>query len=893
MESPYNKHCNPELMQRLSELQLQVNPLAKSFRMLFEISQIEEEQALQNHRPIREMELQFDSNRSPQKGIFNKPTSNDIAAVLFPSEDGNTKPGLLTIQPKGNKLKTISHLDKRADSFLYPLLFLNGETGWEYRTMQEKKEAKSQGIPVLSLLKYYNWLTHYRPQYWSPIFYAGRLFKQFLVDAAVKIESNNLQFYRENQKLLRVDYYISVKEFLQTKSKEKNLDCGKIFILPSTYKTSKRQLQQSYLDAMTIVSHFGKPTYFITFTCNANWREIQESLLPSQQAWERDDLIIRVFMLKLQELIDDLYDRHILGRVLAFVYVIEFQKRGLPHAHILLTVADSDVPKDPETINKVISAEYPPSTDPHLRVLVDTYMTHHRCGLQHNPHAPCCNEAGECTRGFPKPFQDHTSFVENKFPLYQRSHNDERNQWIVPYNPYILRKYEAHCNVELCASILGVKYLYKYIFKGYDTANLVISSSDSKTLNYNEIEQHVQARYLSSCEAYFIIKSFSREKRSVSVQRLDLHDKDKQSVVFDPDELDNAEEPTSKTSSLMAFFSLCSKHKTDFDNGKLFLDSPASQKRQIPNPNTLTYINLPQHYRWMKSTQTWIPRTNQTIQLGRLPWISPTQNELYYLRCLLVHVPGPNSFSDLLSFNKVQYSSYRDATFARGLIQDDKESEESLLAASDFHMPFQLRRLFAAIIIYNNPSDPLRLWNKYKSFLCDDFTGRLHLSLQQAEQKAFWEISDTCSQSNKDLQKILGISYPTLDSSPLPTSQSFETEEDLLRLISTFNPQQQDAYNQIVTSIFTDTPTQTCFFLDGPGGSGKTYLYDCLNLFLRLHNIPTANVAWSGIAATLLHNGSTFRLYGQYLLQQYESQQRRMHFTQKDTCARLGRSSYG
>jgi hypothetical protein len=154
-------------------------------------------------------------------------------------------------------------------------------------------------------------------------------------------------------------------------------------------------------------------------------------------------------------------------------------------------------------------------------------VTHHRCGLRHNRHAVCCSDSGECTRGFPKPYQDRTFFVENKFPLYQRSRNNEKNQWIVPYNPYILKKYEAHWNVELRASILGVKYLYKCIFKGYDTANLVISSSDEKTLNYNEIEQHVQAHYFSSCEAFFIIKSFSQENAqslhndSISMKRTD------------------------------------------------------------------------------------------------------------------------------------------------------------------------------------------------------------------------------------------------------------------------------------------------------------------------------------------------------------------------------------
>jgi hypothetical protein len=106
------------------------------------------------------------------------------------------------------------------------------------------------------------------------------------------------------------------------------------------------------LDTLTTIPHFRKPAYITPFTCNVEQREIQE-------VWERDDLITNILMPKMQELIDDLYERQILERVLAFVYVIEFQKRGLPHAHILLTVADSDVPKDPETINRVISAEYP------------------------------------------------------------------------------------------------------------------------------------------------------------------------------------------------------------------------------------------------------------------------------------------------------------------------------------------------------------------------------------------------------------------------------------------------------------------------------------------------------------------------------------------------------
>ena len=37
------------------------------------------------------------------------------------------------------------------------------------------------------------------------------------------------------------------------------------------------------------------------------------------------------------------------------------------------------------------------------------------------------------------------------------------NRWVVPYNPYLLLKYNAHINVEICITVSAVKYLYKYV----------------------------------------------------------------------------------------------------------------------------------------------------------------------------------------------------------------------------------------------------------------------------------------------------------------------------------------------------------------------------------------------------------------------------------------------
>lgn len=43
---------------------------------------------------------------------------------------------------------------------------------------------------------------------------------------------------------------------------------------------------------------------------------------------------------------------------------------------------------------------------------------------------------------------------------------------MVPYNTFLLKKYGCHLNVEACTSVKPVGYLYKYIFKGSDSADV-------------------------------------------------------------------------------------------------------------------------------------------------------------------------------------------------------------------------------------------------------------------------------------------------------------------------------------------------------------------------------------------------------------------------------------
>jgi hypothetical protein len=66
-----------------------------------------------------------------------------------------------------------------------------------------------------------------------------------------------------------------------------------------------------------------------------------------------------VFKIKLKELINDIHKKHILGRTIARIYVIEYQKRGLSHAHILIFFAKDYKPHMVEDVNHMISVELP------------------------------------------------------------------------------------------------------------------------------------------------------------------------------------------------------------------------------------------------------------------------------------------------------------------------------------------------------------------------------------------------------------------------------------------------------------------------------------------------------------------------------------------------------
>jgi hypothetical protein len=230
-----------------------------------------------------------------------------------------------------------------------------------------------------------------------------------------------------------------------------------------------------------------------------------------------------------------------------------------------------------------------------------------------------CMVDGKCSKGFPKDFQSVTVINEKEGrALYRRRSPQDGgltiqleggqlidNRWVVPYNPYLLARFNCHINVEICTSIKGVKYLYKYIYKGGDRAMV---REDQE--NIDEIAEYQDMRSFGSSEAAWKIYGFKMSHITPSIYRLAVHLPGDQSVSFDanqPGALEGAVAQGPPETSLTAWFSY--NRTRDFENDSILH----------------TYLAFPEYYVYEKKLWRRRVRTLKNTTIGRMYTISPRQ----------------------------------------------------------------------------------------------------------------------------------------------------------------------------------------------------------------------------------------------------------------------------
>ena len=111
------------------------------------------------------------------------------------------------------------------------------------------------------------------------------------------------------------------------------------------------------------------------------------------------------------------------------------------------------------------------------------------------------------------------------------------NTWVVPYNRALLKRYQCHCNVEVCSTLHAVKYLHKYIHKGGDRAEVQFSNAASDVpAPKDEIAEYLHGRCISTSEAVWRAFCFPMHESKPPVMRLQIHLPGQESVIFREDD---------------------------------------------------------------------------------------------------------------------------------------------------------------------------------------------------------------------------------------------------------------------------------------------------------------------------------------------------------------------
>jgi hypothetical protein len=240
--------------------------------------------------------------------------------------------------------------------------------------------------------------------------------------------------------------------------------------------------------------------------------------------------------------------------------------------------------------------------------------------------------------------------------------------------------------------------------------------------------------------------------------------------------------------------------------------------------------------------------------------VSPKNIERFCLRLLLLHVPGATSFEDLRKVNGETYATFKETCQVLHLLADDTEWDNALAEAATFQMPSQLRSLFAIICNQCEPQNPLELWLNHKDLMIEDYILIGQLPIEQAESRALQDIQAILLQAGTT---CAALGLPDVqDIDVLQTDFDLAQEEEVatanMRLLNTEQLALVEAVIAAASEIAqTDQPKCHAYFLDGPGGSGKTMMYNTLISYFRAHHMPVAASAWTGIAATLLKGGRT------------------------------------
>jgi hypothetical protein len=239
---------------------------------------------------------------------------------------------------------------------------------------------------------------------------------------------------------------------------------------------------------------------------------------------------------------------------------------------------------------------------------------------------------------------------------------------------------------------------------------------------------------------------------------------------------------------------------------------------------------------------------------------------------LLSVTPGATSFESLRSHGGTEYATFKQACAARHLLDDDTDWHMTLQTSSEYASANQMRSLFVYILVFGCPQDPGKLWDKFKEHFMDKLprhvamfrAGEVPATLQADREQHALQILDTLlDKHDKCLADYPGLPACHLGRDPnrlIREQRDLNTPSANDRVeagMVAMNSDQRAIFHRVMGAVtavdnasaaaaagpgpWTVPPTETAFFIDSPGGCGKTFL---LNLLLDKASTPCPPLPW-------------------------------------------------
>jgi hypothetical protein len=273
------------------------NPFAKKFRMARD--------RLNDHGN-EEFIIRIVGAREGDSVQYNIPMADELAMLVVGDFSLDTFKCDIVIETHSNELKQISALHPTFMALQYPLLFPYGERGFQVGVLYNGVTNTNKKTRIhMTMQDFYCYQFHYRRGQPNPFLCYGLLSSKAKVDARACIDEQRLWYIIQNQSNLRVENFQGISDAI-SRGCTSGEEIGKTIILLASHTGGRRYMIQNY-NSKAICRVHGPPDYFITFTCNSKCPEIPENLLePRQKPTDCADIIVRVYHMKLEELLNDI-----------------------------------------------------------------------------------------------------------------------------------------------------------------------------------------------------------------------------------------------------------------------------------------------------------------------------------------------------------------------------------------------------------------------------------------------------------------------------------------------------------------------------------------------------------------------------------------------------------